>query len=710
MTFVQAWRADGAGSSTTISVTINPAAGSSLIVWVAYETTVNNNVTINDGVSTFLRVLNSTDAGQGFGFASFITLSTFAGSRTLTVTFPAGRTNRSIRVEEHTGLDTYIGAIGPNAQASPGTGANALTSGNINITDQPARLIAVSANWGAGSPPPTAGTGSNNNGTAFDYGGDYARFTDRRITATGTTAATFTAGVNALHYTAAIAVTEIVDPPAGPVIDTVDTLRNGESATITGTFPDTIDLVTIDGVTQTITSQSGTEIEITVNRGSIAYGVSVDLVVEDEIELTDDAPVSLLPQTGWDYVIVGTPNPDPDVRLTALPDLEVGDQVAWDTVGGDVDVYADLTWDADESVNAFQCEAWDAGDSTWGATATQIVADVYGAGAITFDDVSISGTGASGAQVNGSGAIALSNLILAGSGSAISVGSGAIALDPIAVSGAGVRDVTADGAIELDPVVVSGSAARNVVGNGDIGLESVQVSGAGASGSVVVGLGAITLSSILTSGAGGRSVLGAGNVSLPTINVSGSSERAVSGSGAISLLPIRAAGSGATGGAITGVGDIALSDIDVSGSGVRGAVGSGDISIPDLMLSGSGSVAGSTTGDGAISLSVISISGVGSRSQSSSGAISLVDLDVDGMGAVGGATIGSGSIILGSVSVSGTARREISAAGDVFLPSLTVAGRALNAMYPIDGQAFKNLDAYGSLTVYCNGLGHYFSI
>ena len=377
MTFVQAWRADASPSASSIAVTINPSAGNTLVIYAGGETSVAGTPTCADGATAVTdRPINWADGAQFASMVVFYRQDVPGGSRTLTVNYSNNRTERSIRVEEHADLGAYIGAAGPNAQASPGTGANGLTSGNINIgaPSVPAWMTGISFNWGSGQPIPNAGNG-NNTGSAWDYGGDYARFSDRRVTSAGTAALTFTATNNVLHYTAAIAFAE-ESPAEGPQISDVDPLRNGESATITGTFPVTIATVLIDGVAQTITSQDGTEVVITVVRGGLPYGVTVDLAVVDTNAQSDDVQVSLLPQAGWNFVDVDTPNPDPEVRLTALPDLAAGDQVAWDTVGGAVVVNDDLTWNADEGVNQFSCEAWDADDQTWGATAIQRIVSV----------------------------------------------------------------------------------------------------------------------------------------------------------------------------------------------------------------------------------------------------------------------------------------------------------------------------------------------
>jgi hypothetical protein len=378
MTFVQAWRADAATSGNSLVVAVNPTAARLLVVHVAFESGSTDNVTLTDpSGGTYVRAINTANAGQVHQATVFYVLSCAGGSRNITINFPTNRPNRSVRVEEHSGIAAFIAATTVNYQASPTTTPGATTSGNVNVTSQPAWLIGCSKNWGAGTPPPTAVNG-NNNGAGFDYlGADYARFSDRRVTATGNAALTFTAPSNVMHITYALAFTEAA---AGPSITSVGTIRNGASYTITGTnFGATqgSSTVTLNGVTQTVTSWSATSITCTNVRGGTPYGVNVNLTVTVS-SVGDTEVVQLLPQTGWDYINVGTPNADDTIRLTGTPDVESTDQVAWETMSGAVVVYSDLTWDADESVTGFPFEIWDNDDDTWGTSGTQTVTDPVG--------------------------------------------------------------------------------------------------------------------------------------------------------------------------------------------------------------------------------------------------------------------------------------------------------------------------------------------
>jgi hypothetical protein len=136
-------------------------------------------------------------------------------------------------------------------------------------------------------------------------------------------------------------------------------------------------------VAQSIDSQSATEIifDVVFDAGvgpHLKHGSATVRVTNDDAQ-DDTNAITIEPEAGTDYVNVGTPNADPDLRLEAVPDAASGDQVQWgNVVGGgdetDVVVNADLTWDVTEGlVTAFDARCWDATNSTWGDWATQTV-------------------------------------------------------------------------------------------------------------------------------------------------------------------------------------------------------------------------------------------------------------------------------------------------------------------------------------------------
>lgn len=106
----------------------------------------------------------------------------------------------------------------------------------------------------------------------------------------------------------------------------------------------------------------------------------------------DTINITITDETGTETYLIGTPNADPDLRLTASADAEAGDYVRISNVQGgtvaDVTVNDDLTWSAEEAVTAFDVQYWDSGDGTWGDRETQTVSAEANSGPV-FDGPNI---------------------------------------------------------------------------------------------------------------------------------------------------------------------------------------------------------------------------------------------------------------------------------------------------------------------------------
>lgn len=174
--------------------------------------------------------------------------------------------------------------------------------------------------------------------------------------------------------------TDFFTLPTTPAITGVSTMtpRQGESFTITGTnfgAAQGSGYVSLGGVTQyKTTSWSNTSITIVVDRGTQKYGVGINVVVVDSSlnPSNNYALTSLLPQTGWDYVDIGTPNTTASFRITSTADLASGDQVAYDTLGSTVTVFSDGTFSVSGSPYYFNAEVWTSPDG-WGQTTPQVL-------------------------------------------------------------------------------------------------------------------------------------------------------------------------------------------------------------------------------------------------------------------------------------------------------------------------------------------------
>jgi len=143
-----------------------------------------------------------------------------AGTYTVTCTFAASCSLRGIKLLEITGAKTASALDGTPAgqfQLNVGTGTDAITSGNLTTANQPAMVVGACMNYG-NNRDPAAGTGFTSTRTDWstDVGG--CRLEYKRVTATGTQAATYT----------------------GPAIDSWITLAAAfdEAATATGVVPD----------------------------------------------------------------------------------------------------------------------------------------------------------------------------------------------------------------------------------------------------------------------------------------------------------------------------------------------------------------------------------------------------------------------------------------------------------------------------------------
>jgi hypothetical protein len=120
-----------------------------------------------------------------------------SGNPTVTLSWGTARGFRAILVIEVSGIDTtaeFINAAGQH-QFHPGTTSDAISSGNVNFTSQPAAQLAVSFEDHTGSSVPATGTGYTNINTFSD--GTFAfRWEHKRVTATGNSAGTFTDATN----------------------------------------------------------------------------------------------------------------------------------------------------------------------------------------------------------------------------------------------------------------------------------------------------------------------------------------------------------------------------------------------------------------------------------------------------------------------------------------------------------------------------------
>jgi hypothetical protein len=143
---------------------------------------------------------------------SFYAMNIGGGTTTqLTATFGANVDYPSIYVAEYSGFKTSAArlAFASNYQAAPGTSTDAVTSGLLGtLAAQPAGIVGFTLNINNDTTP-SAGTGFTALTPVISYGLTVGgRPQHKRVTATTSVAATWTAGSNQTHHTHAWAFEE----------------------------------------------------------------------------------------------------------------------------------------------------------------------------------------------------------------------------------------------------------------------------------------------------------------------------------------------------------------------------------------------------------------------------------------------------------------------------------------------------------------------
>lgn len=226
------------GSSTTVASGAsdsNVTAGNALFWIVAYSAASARTITMAGNSNTYTEVGNFRDTTTQIGIIWGYAENVNGGSTELTATFSAAVSSRSIMFAEYSGLRTDGTIYGTDEdaqgnQATPGTGTDGITTGNITPGEQPGVLIGFGFNVIAGNTP-NSGTSFTDRGGVWTFGGanNFARLEDRRITATSPVAATLTATNNQRHLSAAIFLREVA--AGGAVVTVTDDVLVVDTAT-----------------------------------------------------------------------------------------------------------------------------------------------------------------------------------------------------------------------------------------------------------------------------------------------------------------------------------------------------------------------------------------------------------------------------------------------------------------------------------------------
>lgn len=195
--FVQQNANDAAASVATITVTLTPTAGNLLVFAITGDSADTSSIALSDNLgshNTFTQIGTDLVTTNAQRCAWWFAANCKGGATTFTATFSTSTRFRAIYVAEYSGIATASPLLnGARAENdSPGTTADAVTSGNANATSQPALVWGFSIDT-SGTTTPNAGTGFTSRTNVWSTNTCLGRPEDKRVTATGNVAATFTA-------------------------------------------------------------------------------------------------------------------------------------------------------------------------------------------------------------------------------------------------------------------------------------------------------------------------------------------------------------------------------------------------------------------------------------------------------------------------------------------------------------------------------------
>lgn len=200
------------GNTLTCTPTYLVHDGSWVVVTYGNGSTIAT--TITDGTNTYTQIGTTiNDATHGQSMAQFYSNDVAAGTPTVSFILVGTADFRGMFVLPIHGLDNTATPVGGGQlQSAPGSGTDAITSGNITPLAQPAFFGGFAFNDNSGSETFVGGTGFTDRGGLSTWTGQgfpAARYEDVRITSTSNKAATFTAGIGTNNnFTLAITIPE----------------------------------------------------------------------------------------------------------------------------------------------------------------------------------------------------------------------------------------------------------------------------------------------------------------------------------------------------------------------------------------------------------------------------------------------------------------------------------------------------------------------
>lgn len=477
------------GSTSIVCNAITVQAGSYLHAYFSYDGSGGNLTSVTSSPSLTWTILDdsSRSASDSQNMAHAVSSVTSAGSITVTGNLGSSQGFRAGAVKEiggSSGYDSTAGAHNASSQSAPGTGTDALTSGNTpTLTSQPALVSAWSENFSASNGIPNAGTGFTSDYSGSDWGGGpQNRGENKRVTSTSAVAGTYTAVNGGNAYGTVVAVF----------------LEASSGWNTSGTGPRS---VPVAGGGPTAAGSSGAFTRSTDSgSGGISGSASFtydNMTVAGSAALLLQATASItlgaMTVAGTGKVaIAGSGSPTfGALTLSGTGQLAIA--------GSGAATFSDMTMAGTGALAITASGAATFGDMTLSGSGTLgAPGGISGSLSTTFADMTLSGSGS--LALSGSSSISFGAMTVAGTGQLLISAVGTASFGAMTVSGAGSVALRSQGAATFADMTASGTGALRVAGSMSTTLADMTVSG---SGSVAVrAQGAITFGDLILSGLG----------------------------------------------------------------------------------------------------------------------------------------------------------------------------------------------------------------
>jgi hypothetical protein len=207
-TFVDLIDVATSANGTALTQSRTYGAGERVLVWARWITVGGATPSVTDGTNTYTQIGTTLSdvANTGSDYAVFECKNTASGTFTVSFNLSLASTFRAMGIARYSGLDTSVNGVGARqAQASPGTGADAVSSTNLTPGSQPGVLVGFGYDDGGGGAVSAGTTGFTSRGTMSNMDtafGTTSRVEDKAITSTSAVAATFTGTIGTDNYIA----------------------------------------------------------------------------------------------------------------------------------------------------------------------------------------------------------------------------------------------------------------------------------------------------------------------------------------------------------------------------------------------------------------------------------------------------------------------------------------------------------------------------